>query len=71
MTKHVNTAIPGEVATVTKPLQILKLDDDWYVETNTGFDGPFDSYEEAEAFLRLSEKVEIARLGFAGLSLNP
>jgi len=50
------------------PIRLLKLVDRWYVETKTGYDGPFDSYDEAEAFLRLSQTVEAARVEFAGLA---
>jgi len=50
------------------PIRLLKLVDSWYVETKTGYDGPFDSYDEAEAFLRLSQTVEAARIEFAGLA---
>ena len=49
-------------------LRVLKIVDSWYVETRTGYDGPFDNYDEAEAFLRLSQAVEAARVEFAGLA---
>lgn len=47
---------------------VIKLLDGWYVQTSTGFDGPFDTYSEAEEFLRLSQTVEAARMEFAGLA---
>lgn len=50
--------------------RVLKLVDSWYVETKTGYDGPFESYDEAEAFLRLSQVVEAARVEFAGLAFG-
>jgi len=53
---------------VGESIRILKLVDHWYVETRTGYDGPFESYEEAEAFFQLSATVEAARMEFAGLA---
>lgn len=53
---------------VWNSVRVLKLVDSWYVETRTGYDGPFDNYDEAEAFLRLSQTVEAARVEFAGLA---
>ena len=50
--------------------RVLKLVDHWYVETRTGYDGPFQSYDEAEIFLHLSETAEVARMEFAGLALG-
>lgn len=48
-------------------IRVIKLVDAWYVETKTGYDGPFDSYEDAEAFQRLSLTTEAARMEFVGL----
>jgi len=50
--------------------RVIKLLDSWYVQTPTGYDGPFDSYAEAEAYMHLSDTVEAARMEFAGLALN-
>jgi len=50
------------------PTRVLMLVDRWYVETRTGYDGPFENYEEAEAFLHLSQVAEAARVEFAGLA---
>ena len=50
--------------------RVLKLVDYWYVETKTGYDGPFESFEEAETFLRLSDTADVARMEFAGLALG-
>lgn len=50
--------------------RVLKLVDSWYVETKTGYDGPFESYDEAETFLRLSDTAEVARMEFAGLAVS-
>ena len=52
--------------------QILKINNkDWYVETNTGFDGPFKSEEEATNFLDLMRCSSAARVEFAGLQYTP
>lgn len=44
---------------------------DWYVETRTGFDGPFESRKEAILFLDLVKSSNAARLEFAGLQYSP
>ncbi len=49
---------------------VIKLLDNWYVQTPTGYDGPFDSYDEAVAYMQLSRTVEAARMEFAGLAQN-
>lgn len=43
----------------------------WYVETRTGFDGPFDSKEEAAIFVNLIKCSDAARMEFAGLQYTP
>lgn len=43
----------------------------WYVETRTGFDGPFDSEQEAETFQHLIQSSNAARVEFAGLAYSP
>lgn len=45
--------------------RVLKLVDSWYIETRTGYDGPFDSYEEAQVYIRLSQAADAARFGVA------
>lgn len=42
----------------------------WYVETQTGFDGPFDSEKEAVSFLDLVKCSNAARMEFAGLQYS-
>lgn len=42
----------------------------WYVETRTGFDGPFDSEKEAVDFLYLLKRSNAARVEFAGLQYS-
>lgn len=52
--------------------QIVKISNtDWYVETKTGFDGPFDSEKEADTFLDLIKASNAARVEFAGLQYTP
>ena len=55
---------------MVETIRIIKLIDNWYVETKTGYDGPFESYDEAESFLHLSESAEAARVEFAGLAFG-
>lgn len=56
----------------SKNQQILKINSkDWYVETKTGFDGPFASEEEATTFLDLVKCSNAARVEFAGLQYTP
>lgn len=43
----------------------------WYVETRTGYDGPFKSEIEANQYLRLLHSSEMARVQFAGLQFSP
>lgn len=54
---------------MSESTRVLQLVDSWYVETKTGYDGPFESYEEAEAFARLSQMADIARMEFADLAI--
>ncbi len=43
----------------------------WFVETRTGFDGPFDTKQEASTFLDLVKCSNAARVEFAGLQYTP
>lgn len=51
--------------------RLISLSNNWYVETRTGYEGPFDSYAEAEAYLRLFRIADAARDEFAGLAFLP
>lgn len=52
--------------------QVVKISNTgWYVETRTGFDGPFDSKTEAIIFLNLIKSSNAARMEFAGLQYSP
>jgi len=49
--------------------QIVKVNNRWYVETRTGFEGPFYKLDEAREYLLLSNTAKAARMvEFAGLS---
>ena len=51
--------------------QIIKIgQSSWYVETQTGFDGPFDSQGEAITFQDLIKRSNAARVEFAGLQFS-
>lgn len=47
--------------------QIIKISGNWYIETKTGYDGPFDDQSQAKQFLRLLKHADAARNEFAGL----
>lgn len=42
--------------------QIIERNNKWYVETNTGYEGPFDTPSEAKSFLRLKQTADSARI---------
>ena len=50
--------------------QIIKVKDIWYVETRTGYEGPFDKLSEARKYLMLANTADAARMEFAGLSFT-
>ena len=55
-----------------KNSQVVKINQNgWYVETRTGFDGPFGSEKEASTFLNLIKASDAARMEFAGLQYTP
>lgn len=52
--------------------QIIKVGSSrWYVETHTGFDGPFETIKEATSFQNLIKSSNAARVEFAGLQYTP
>ena len=56
----------------SKISKIVKISNTgWYVETRTGFDGPFESEKEATTFLDLIKSSHAARVEFAGLQYTP
>lgn len=57
---------------LAKNSQVVKINQNgWYVETRTGFDGPFSSEKEASTFLNLIKASDAARMEFAGLQYTP
>lgn len=52
--------------------RIVKIDSTkWYIETRTGYDGPFDSQNEAQEFLALLQSCEAVHTEFSGLEFSP
>lgn len=47
--------------------QIIKISGCWYIQSKTGYDGPFDDKSEARQFLTLLKHTEAARNELAGL----
>lgn len=47
------------------------MNNNWYVETQTGLDGPFKTEKEASYFLEHEQVCSSARLAFAGLQFTP
>lgn len=54
----------------SKKNQIVKIRDTWYVETRTGYEGPFEKLSDAKKYLLLANTADVARLEFAGLSFS-
>lgn len=54
-----------------KSNRIIKISGCWYIETRTGYDGPFDDKLEASRFLELLKSTDAARGEFAGLQFVP
>jgi len=52
------------------PQIINILNNRWYVETQTGLDGPFNSEKEASCFLEHAKICSSTRLTFAGLQFT-
>lgn len=49
------------------PGRIIERNKMWYIETASGFEGPFPHFSEAREFLRLKQKADAARVEFAGV----
>ena len=47
--------------------RIIKVSGAWYIETLTGYAGPFDNKLEAKQYIGLLRSTEAARCEFAGL----
>ena len=48
--------------------RVIEQNQLWYVETPTGYEGPFDNKQEARSFARLHRSADFARLEVADLS---
>lgn len=48
--------------------RIIKRNDDWYVETGSYTEGPFESPAEAKEFQFLQHRAEMARMELADLT---
>ena len=56
----------------SKNAQIINImNKNWYVETQTGLEGPFKTKNEAAIFLNLIKCSDAARMEFAGLAFTP
>jgi len=51
--------------------RIIKIKQKWFIETRTGYDGPFDDELEAKNYLTLLKSCDAARSEFAGLQFSP
>lgn len=57
---------------ISKNAQIINImNKNWYVETQTGLEGPFKTEDEAALFLNLLKCNDSARVEFAGLAFSP
>jgi len=50
--------------------RIIKIQEQWYIETRTGYDGPFKFEQEAKKYLNLLKSCDAARSEFAGLQFS-
>ena len=51
-----------------KQHRVIERNHFWYVETPTGYEGPFDDQAEAKAFARIRRSADFARLELADLT---
>jgi len=50
--------------------RIVQIRQKWFIETRTGFDGPFDNKKEAAEYFMLLKSCNAARSEFAGLQFS-
>ncbi|VAW93013.1 hypothetical protein MNBD_GAMMA23-825 [hydrothermal vent metagenome] len=50
---------------------LVEIKNKWFIETRTGYDGPFESKDEAKEYLLLLKDCDAARSEFAGLEFSP
>ena len=51
--------------------RVIQIKEQWFIETRTGYDGPFDNKVEAKKYLKLLKSCDAARCEFAGLDFSP
>jgi len=51
--------------------RIIKIKEKWFIETRTGYDGPFKDKHEASIYLKLLKSSNKACSEFAGLDFSP
>lgn len=51
--------------------RVIRIKDKWFVETRTGYDGPFDDEIKAKKYIRLLKTCDAARCEFSGLAFSP
>lgn len=51
--------------------RFVQIKSKWFIETRTGYDGPFEDKSEAKKYLRLLKSCDAARCEFAGLEFSP
>lgn len=57
---------------ISKNAQVINImNKSWYVETQTGLEGPFETENEADIYLNLVRCSDAARVEFAGLAFSP
>lgn len=47
---------------------VINRNDYWYVETQYGYEGPFENKVQAQEYASLLEKADSARVEFAGIN---
>ncbi len=50
--------------------RIITIREQWFIETRTGYDGPFETKDEAKKYLKLLNSCDAARCEFAGLQFS-
>lgn len=55
----------------SNPQIINIMNENWYIETQTGLDGPFESEKSATQFLEKMKQADSAQQDFAGLQFSP
>lgn len=51
--------------------RVIQIKTKWFIETRTGYNGPFEDKNEAKTYLRLLKSCDAARCEFAGLQFSP